>query len=132
MSLSDDLTAAECAYRTAVTELVKQADDVGPLARVAEHLANMAATVRVAALDAMERVDLFDSVAATGRAAEYAVRPDADRPGTPRDDLGEAGIHLRHLAHLLEAGETMAGHATEHLLHAAGPDDGSAPGGAAR
>lgn len=123
MSLSDDLTAAEHAYRTAVMELVKKADDVEPLARMAEHLANMTATVRAATLAAMERVDLFDSVAAAARAAEHTVQPETDRAETSRDDLGEAGIHLNHLAHLLEAGETMAGHATEHLLRAAEPDE---------
>lgn len=123
MSLSDELAAAEHAYRTAVMALVKRADDVEPLAYMAEHLANMTATVRAATLAAMERVDLFDSMAATGRAAEYAVQPDADRPEAPRDDLGQAGMHLDHVVHLLEAGETMAGHATFHLLRAAHPDD---------
>lgn len=43
VSLSDDLTAAEYAYRTAMMTLVKQADDMEPLAHMAEHLANMAA-----------------------------------------------------------------------------------------
>ena len=65
MSLSDDLVAAEHAYRTAVMELVAQADDVEPLARMAEHLADMTAAMRAATLAAMERVDLFGSVAAT-------------------------------------------------------------------
>lgn len=123
MALSDDLAAVERAYRTAVMELVKQADDVEPLARVAEHLANMSAVMRAAGLAAMERVDLFDSVATAARAAEYVVRPEIERAETPRDHIGEAGIHLGHLVHLMEAGETMAGHATEHLLLAAGPDE---------
>lgn len=122
MSLSDDLFAAEDAYRTAVTALVRQADDVEPLAQVAAHFANMTATVRTATLAAMERVALFDSVAAAGRAAAHAVEPDTGGTGTPRDDLGEAAIHLEHLVHLLEASETMAGHATGHLLRAAGRD----------
>lgn len=120
MSLSDELYAAEDAYRRAVTVLVRQADDVEPLAQVAAHFANMTAAVRAATLAAMERVDLFDSVAAAGRAAEYAVGSDTDRTGRPRDDLGEAAIHMEHLVHLLEASETMAGHATGHLLRAAG------------
>lgn len=80
------------------------------------------AAVRGATLAVMERVDLFDSVAVAGRAAEYAVQPKTDRTEVPRDDLGEAGIHLDHLVHLLEASETMAGHATGHLLRAAGLD----------
>lgn len=120
MSLSEELVAVEDAYRKAVTALVEQADDVEPLAHMATHFANMAATVRTAALAAMERVDLFDSVAAAGRAAEYAVERDTDRTGAPGDDLGEATIHMEHLVHLLEASETMAGHATERLLRAAG------------
>lgn len=64
--------------------LVKQADDVEPLAHMAEHLANMAAAVRGAALAAMERVDLFDSVAVAERAAEYAVQPETAILKCPR------------------------------------------------
>lgn len=122
MSLSEDLAAAEDAYRAAITALVVQADDVEPLAQMATHFANMAATVRAAALAAMERVDLFDSMAAAGRAAEHAVEPDTERAEAPRDELGQAAMHMDHLVHLLEAGETMAGHATGHLLRAAGRD----------
>lgn len=122
MSLSQDLAAAETAYRKAVTALVAQADDLEPLAQVATHFANMAATIRGVTLSAMARVDLFDSVSAAARAAEHAVRPDAERPETPRDEIGEAAIHMEHFIHLMEAGETMAGHATGHLLRAAGQD----------
>lgn len=126
MALSDDLAAAENSYRTIVMQLVEQADNLDPLAQVAEHLANMTVTLRLATLAAMQRVDLFDSTSAAGRAAEHAVNPDALTPATdrtegPRDDLGEAGIHLDHFAHLMEAGETMAGHATSHLTNAARP-----------
>lgn len=121
--LATDLAAAEQAYRTAVMELVKRTDDVEPLARMAEHLANMTGALRAVTLAAMERVDLLDSVATAARAAEHTVQPETDPAETFRDHLGEAGIHLTHLAHLLEAGETMGGHATSDLLHAIRPDD---------
>lgn len=126
--LSGCLSAAENAYRTAVMDLVPRADDVEPLARVAAHLADMAAALRRAAADAMGRVDLFDSTSAAARAAEHTVMPDTltdevDGAEVPyQDDLGEAAIHMQHLVHLLEAAETMAGHATEQLLRAAAPD----------
>lgn len=132
--LASALASAEDAYRTAVMDLVGRADDVLPLARVAEHLANMCAAVGHAAGAALERVDLFESVAVAGYAAAHDAGCPDDLDGAEDDEdaedggaagraprnLGEASLHLAHVTALLEAAETMGGHATAHLAGPAG------------
>lgn len=125
MELATKLTDVEHAYRTAVMSLVGRADDVAPLARVAEHLANMCAAVGQAAGAALERVDLFDQLAAAGYAAQHdagytgdtEIGEDGENGGDGGAErapwnLGEASMHLEHLKALMEAAETMGGHAT--------------------